>query len=72
MKRWAVCFTSTDGMVNWVSQGAGSSNNVQMAYLYSKKGLAENKAKYFRERPEWFSNVSIIQFDVALDFEEAK
>lgn len=72
MKRWAVRFTSNDGTVSWVSQGAGSSENVQMAYLYSKKGLAENKAKYFRERTEWFSNVSIVQFDVALDFEEAK
>jgi len=70
MKRWAVRYTSSDGRVNWVSQGSGSSENIQMAYLYTKKGLAQNKAKYFMENKQWFSDVSVVTFDVVLGSEE--
>ena len=67
MKRWGVRYTSNDGRVNWVSQGAGSSEKVEMAYLYTKEGLAENKAKYFKEHPMWYSDVQVVPFVVFLD-----
>jgi hypothetical protein len=41
-----------------------------MAYLYTKKGLAQNKAKYFMENKQWFSDVSVVTFDVVLGSEE--
>jgi hypothetical protein len=67
MKRWAVRYTSNDGRVNWVSQGSGSSEKVEMAYLYTKKGLAENKARYFREHKQWYKDVEVVQFNVMID-----
>jgi len=67
MKRWAVRYRTKDGRLLWVSQGSGASENVQMAYLYTKKGLAENKAKYYIDHPEWWFDVEVVTFDVFID-----
>ena len=54
----------SDGRPMYIAVGAGATDNKQFAHLYTTEALAEKKAKYYRDRSQWYVNVEVIPVEV--------